>query len=154
MHARTALVTLKVYSWKSVEKSCTLAIDDFFLQRDSQHDRWMHLTKNLCVNLLGFICVYGRPKDTIEAWQDLRCLKEWENLHLEKTDDGCHYLSPASYTYTLSKEEKDNLFECLDSTKVPSGFSSNIIKGYNKCGREEIWTLRVMTATCSWRNWF
>ena len=33
-------------------------------------------------------------------------------------------LSPASYT--LSKEEKDSLFECLDSIKVPSGFSSNI----------------------------
>jgi len=27
----------------------------------------MHLTKNLCVNLLGFMSVYGKPKDTIEA---------------------------------------------------------------------------------------
>ena len=36
----------------------------------------MHLTKNLCVNLLGFMGVYGKPKDTIEARQDLRCLKE------------------------------------------------------------------------------
>jgi hypothetical protein len=24
----------------------------------------MHLTKNLCVNLLGFMGVYGKPKDT------------------------------------------------------------------------------------------
>ena len=36
----------------------------------------MHLTKNLCVNLLGFMGVYGKPKDTLEARQDLRCLKE------------------------------------------------------------------------------
>ena len=48
----------------------------------------MHLIKNLCVNLLGFMGVYGKPKDTLEAQQDLRCLKERDNLHLEKTDDG------------------------------------------------------------------
>ena len=34
------------------------------------------------------------------------------------------YLSPASYT--LSKEEKENMFECLSTIKVPSGFSSNV----------------------------
>ena len=27
----------------------------------------MHLTKNLCVNLLGFMGVYGKAKDTFEA---------------------------------------------------------------------------------------
>ena len=27
----------------------------------------MHLTKNLCVNLIAFLGVYGKPKDTIEA---------------------------------------------------------------------------------------
>ena len=27
----------------------------------------MHLMKNLCVNLLGFMCVYGKAKDTLEA---------------------------------------------------------------------------------------
>ena len=68
--------------------------------------------------------MYGKPKDTLEARQDLRCLKERDNLHLEKTDDGRHYLSPASYT--LNKEERDNMFECLSSIMVPSGFSSNI----------------------------
>jgi len=51
-------------------------------------------------------------------------MKELDNLHLEKTDDGHHYLSPASYT--LSKKEKESLFECLSSIKVPSRFSSNI----------------------------
>jgi hypothetical protein len=51
-------------------------------------------------------------------------LKERENLHPEKVDDGCHYLSPTSYT--LSKEEKKSKFECLSSIKVPSGFSLNV----------------------------
>ena len=32
----------------------------------------MHLTKNLCVNLLGFMGVYGKPKDSLEARQDLK----------------------------------------------------------------------------------
>jgi len=51
-------------------------------------------------------------------------MKERDNLHLEKIDDGRHYISPASYT--LSKEEKKSMFECLSSIKVSSGFSSNI----------------------------
>ncbi|XP_039809627.1 uncharacterized protein LOC120673017, partial [Panicum virgatum] len=39
-------------------------------------------------------------------------------------DNGRQYLSPASYT--LSKEEKETMFDCLSSIKVPSGYSSNI----------------------------
>jgi len=27
----------------------------------------MHLTKNICVNLLRFMGVYGKPKDSLEA---------------------------------------------------------------------------------------
>lgn len=45
-------------------------------------------------------------------------------MHLEKTDDECHYLRPASYT--LRKEEKEIMFEVLNSIKVPSGYSLNI----------------------------
>ena len=70
----------------------------------------INLTKNLCVNLLGFMGVYGKPKDTFEEQQDLRCLRERDNLHPKKTDDGRHYLSPASYS--LSKEEKE---ACLNA---------------------------------------
>jgi len=84
----------------------------------------MHLTKNLYVNLLRFMGVYGKPKNSLEAQQDLQEMKERGNLHPEKIDDGRQYLSPASYT--LSKEEKENMFECLNNIKVPYGFSSNI----------------------------
>jgi hypothetical protein len=68
--------------------------------------------------------VFVKPKDTLEAREDLKRMKERDNLHLEKIDDGCHYLRPASYT--LSNEEKESMFECLSSIKVRSGFSSNI----------------------------
>ena len=36
----------------------------------------MHITKNLCVNVLGFLGVFGKGKDTLEARQDLEALKE------------------------------------------------------------------------------
>jgi hypothetical protein len=84
----------------------------------------MHITKNLCVNLIGFLGVYGKTKDTLEAWQELQRMEERDGLHPEMRKNGRHYLSPASYT--LSKEEKKNMFECLSSIKVPSGYSSNI----------------------------
>jgi hypothetical protein len=32
----------------------------------------MHVTKNVCVNLLGFLGVYGKTKDTPEAREDKR----------------------------------------------------------------------------------
>ena len=75
----------------------------------------MHLTKNLCVNLLGFMGVYGKHKDTLEARQDLQRMKKQDNLHPEKADNGRHYLSPASYT--LSKEEKESMFECQQASR-------------------------------------
>ena len=68
--------------------------------------------------------MYRKAKDTLEARQDLQDMKERDNLHPEKTEDGRYYLKPASYN--LSKEEKESMFECLSSIKVPSGFSSNI----------------------------
>jgi hypothetical protein len=66
--------------------------------------------------LLGFLGMYGKAKDTIEARRDLKEMKQWEDLHLEKRDKGQHYLRPASYT--LSKEEKESMFDSLNSMKV------------------------------------
>ena len=51
-------------------------------------------------------------------------MKQWAALHPEKRDKGRHYLGPACYT--LSKEEKQSMFDYLNSIKVPSGNSSNI----------------------------
>nr|AAN16339.1 TNP2-like protein [Oryza sativa Japonica Group] len=84
----------------------------------------MHLTKNLCVNLLGFLGIYGKLKDTLEARNDLKHMEQRGDLHPEPKEKGSHYLSPASYT--LSKAEKESMFECLESIKVPSGYSTNL----------------------------
>jgi hypothetical protein len=83
----------------------------------------MHMTKNVCLNLLGFLDVYGKTKDTLEAWEDQQHMKDPDNMHPQnKTDKGRH-LSLASYA--LTKAEKEIFFEALSSIKVPSGFSSN-----------------------------
>jgi hypothetical protein len=86
----------------------------------------MHVTKNVCVNLLCFLGVYGKTKDTPEAREDQQRMKDPNNMHPQsKTNKGPH-LSPASYA--LTKAEKKIYFEVLSIIKVPSGFSS-IIKG-------------------------
>jgi len=78
----------------------------------------MHMTKNLCVKLLGFLGVYGKTKDTLEAWEDQQHVHEKDDMHTKK------YQGSASYA--LTKEEKEIFFKCLLSMKVPSRFSSNI----------------------------
>src|SRR6185437_14049393 len=56
--------------------------------------------------------------------QDLQRIKQRAALHLEKRNKGRHYLGPVCYT--LSKEGKQSMFDCLNSIKVSSGYSSNI----------------------------
>jgi len=51
-------------------------------------------------------------------------MKQREDLRPEKREKGQHYLCPTSYI--LCKEEKQSMFDCLNSIKVPSGYSSNI----------------------------
>ena len=91
----------------------------------------MHVTKNLCVNLLGFLGVYGKTKDTPEAREDLQRLHEKDGMPPKQ------YEGPASYA--LMKEEKEIFFECLLGMKVPTGFSSNI-KGIKICQRKSFRT--------------
>ena len=84
----------------------------------------MHVTKNLCVNLLGFLGVYGKTKDTPEAREDQYRMKVPKDKQEQDYKDTGSRLSPASYA--LTQAEKDIFFQVLYSIKVPSGFSSNI----------------------------
>jgi hypothetical protein len=93
----------------------------------------MHLTKNLCLNALGFLGCYNNSKDTLEAQRDLKNIHRNETPPIkvdeeadpeEVEEEVQDYLGRASYT--LSKEEKDIIFDCLNSMKVPYSYSSNI----------------------------
>ncbi|WVZ83355.1 hypothetical protein U9M48_030513 [Paspalum notatum var. saurae] len=90
----------------------------------------MHVTKNLCVNLLVFLGMYGKNKDTLEAREDMAALKG---------EQGHHYLGTVSYT--LSKREKESMFDCLDSIKVPFGYSSNV-RRIIKCNDKKLVNLK------------
>jgi hypothetical protein len=89
----------------------------------------MHLTKNLCLNVLCFLGCYGNSKDTLEPRRDLKNIHRNEAPPIEvdeeadpeEVEEEQDYLGPA-----LSKEEKDIMFDYLNSMKVPSGYSSNI----------------------------
>jgi hypothetical protein len=61
----------------------------------------MHVMKNLCVNLLGFLGVYGKTKDTPEEREDRQRIEDPYNKH---TDKGRQYLS----SYAVTKAEKEN----------------------------------------------
>lgn len=41
----------------------------------------MHLTKNIFINLLGFLGTYGKNKDTLESQEDLKGMNKQESLH-------------------------------------------------------------------------
>jgi hypothetical protein len=84
----------------------------------------MHVTKNVWVNLLGFLGVYGMTKDTPQAREDQQCMKDPDNMHPQNKTDKERHLSPASYA--LTKAEKEIFFEVLSSIKVLARFSLNI----------------------------
>jgi hypothetical protein len=78
----------------------------------------MHLTKNVCLNVLGLLGCYGNSKDTLEAWRDLKNIHRNEAPLIdvdeeadpeEVEEEEQDYLGPSSYT--LSKEEKHIMFD-------------------------------------------
>jgi hypothetical protein len=77
----------------------------------------MHLTKNLCVYILGFLGLYGKSKDTSEEREDQEHHKGRDIMHPG------HFQGLVSYA--LTKEEKEIFFEVLFSIKAPTGFSLN-----------------------------
>jgi hypothetical protein len=93
----------------------------------------MHVTKNVCVNLLGFLGVYGKTKDTPEAREGHQHMKDPNNMYPQNKTDKWRHLSPASCA--LTKAEKEIFFEGLSSFKVPSLLIK--YKGNNKYDREK-----------------
>ena len=83
----------------------------------------MHVEKNVCESIVGTLLnISGKTKDGVNARLDLQELglrKELAPVFHDKRT----YLPPACYT--LSKEEKNVLCNCLYNLKVPSGYCSN-----------------------------
>jgi hypothetical protein len=87
----------------------------------------MHVTKNICCNLLNFLGVYGKSKDGKSKKGTPKGRQTHQRMSEEMHRDDTHSENqPGPASYALTKEEKKIFFECLRSMKVPSGFSSNI----------------------------
>jgi hypothetical protein len=89
-----------------------------------------HVEKNVCEALVGTLLdIHGKTKDTLNAWMDLEEIKLRKDLHHETLENGSKKHPTACYT--LSKQEKMSLCNCLHGIKVPTGYSDNVSRVVN-----------------------
>jgi hypothetical protein len=90
----------------------------------------MHVEKNVCEALIGTLLdIPGKTKDTIKAQMDLEEMKLRKDLHHETLENGSKKLPTACYT--LSKQEKMSLCNCLHGIKVSTGYSNHVSRMVN-----------------------
>jgi hypothetical protein len=91
---------------------------------------FMHVEKNVCEALIGTLLdIPGKTKDTLKARIDLEQMKLRKDLHHETLENGSKKLPTACYT--LSKQEKMSLCNCLHGIKVPIGYLDNVSRMVN-----------------------
>jgi hypothetical protein len=85
----------------------------------------MDVEKNVCEALVGTLLdILGKTKDTLKARLDLEEMKLRKDLHHETLENGSNKLPTTCYT--LSKQEKMSLCNCLHGIKVLTGYSDNV----------------------------
>jgi uncharacterized protein Smg (DUF494 family) len=90
----------------------------------------MHVEKNVCEALVGILLdIPGKTKDTLNAWMDLEEMKLRKDLHHETLKNGSKKLTTACYT--ISKQEKMSLYNCLHGIKVLTNYSDNVSRMVN-----------------------
>ena len=83
----------------------------------------MHVERNISDNLLRHL--FGE-KDTLETRRDMEQADRMHNLHLQIGRNG-NYIKPKA-PYVFSESEKKTFLKTVSSTRVPSGYSSTLIK--------------------------
>jgi hypothetical protein len=90
----------------------------------------MHVEKNVCKALISTLLdISGKTKDTLKALTDLEEMKLRKDIHHETLENGSKKLLIACYT--LSKQEKMSLCNCLHGIKVLNGYSDNVSRMVN-----------------------
>jgi hypothetical protein len=85
----------------------------------------MHVEKNVCKSLVGTLLdIPSKTKDTLKACMDLEEMKLRRDLHHETLKIGSKKLPTACYT--LSKQEKMSLCNCLYGIKVLASYLDNV----------------------------
>ncbi|XP_073131634.1 uncharacterized protein [Henckelia pumila] len=84
----------------------------------------MHIEKNVCESLIGTLLdIPGKSKDGVAARLDL--VEMNLRIDLEPKMGEMKTFLPAA-CYTLSRDEKKKVCNCLSGIKVPTGYSSNV----------------------------
>ncbi|WJX27492.1 hypothetical protein P8452_16304 [Trifolium repens] len=84
----------------------------------------MHVEKNVCDSVIGTLLnIKGKTKDGANARLDMDLMGIRQELLPQKIGNKT-YFPPACHT--LSKNEKTSFCKCLQSIKVPHGYSSNV----------------------------
>ena len=90
---------------------------------------FMHTEKNWLDSLMGTLLnIVGKTKDTDKARLDLEDMGIRHSLHL-KVNNGKILKPPACYT--LSKKDRHEFCEFLQSVKYPDGYAANISRCVN-----------------------
>jgi hypothetical protein len=85
----------------------------------------MHVEKGVFERTIGLLLdIPTKTKDGLSAYKDLQALEMREDLHPQARPNKKAYLPQASYT--LTTEEKREIYRCLHGIRVPTRFSTNI----------------------------
>jgi hypothetical protein len=90
----------------------------------------MHVEKKMCEALIGTLLdIPSKIKDTLKARMDLDEMKLRKDLHHETLENRSKKLPTTCYT--LSKQEKMSLCNCLHGIKVLTSYSDNVSRMLN-----------------------
>jgi hypothetical protein len=84
----------------------------------------MHIERNISNNMLKHM--FGE-KDTPAVRRDMEAAGKFSHLHLKEVARTNDWLQPRA-PYVLTEQEKVELLALISGTKVPSGYSSTLIK--------------------------
>ena len=98
----------------------------------------MHIEKNICDSVMGIVLdIDKKSKDSLNARLNLKMMGIRKELHPE---DGKTTFTRACYT--LSKDEKNAVFQWLQNVKVPDGYSVNLSRCVN-VGEQNIFGMKT-----------
>jgi hypothetical protein len=92
----------------------------------------MHIERNICLNILKHL--FGE-KDTAACRKDMEAAFKFPHLHLQARPGSSDFIKPHA-PYVFTEEERNVFLALISSTRVPSGYSSTLIKhaGENRLG--------------------
>ena len=84
----------------------------------------MHIERNISNNFLQHL--FGE-KDTPAVRRDMEAVGKFEHLHLRQPPGSADFVQPRA-PYVFSSTEKEEFLALIVRTRVPTGYSSTLIK--------------------------